>query len=237
MTFFLSLKVEKKMDSTLIHQEKYVQDIVQKFGFKDSSAFMTSIATRPVLTPNPSGKTVDQHLYRYMIGSLMYLTTSRLDIMFPVCQCARYQSDPRESHMTAVKHNDYGGCNLDRKLTSGMPISGRQINLLAMQELHNLFFPLEWPMKKKDKVFTYMIKGLRQSTLEYAISANPTIYSKWVTEFWVNAKAACDSLSIITKVVGKTLKIIEGDIRRALKIRDEPDYIFEKGDKAKLSGL
>ncbi|XP_076888857.1 uncharacterized protein LOC143539414 [Bidens hawaiensis] len=83
---------------------------------------------------------------------------------------------------------------------------------------HNLFCPLELPKKKKDKVFTSMIKGLGQSPLEYAISANPAIYTKWVTEFLVNAKAADDSLSIITKVAGKVLMIKERDIRRALKI-------------------
>ncbi|XP_076954163.1 uncharacterized protein LOC143628450 [Bidens hawaiensis] len=85
MTFFLGLQVEQKEDAILIHQEKYVRDIVQKFGFKDSTPFLTPIATRPVLAPYPSGIPVDQYLYRSMIGSLMYLITSRPDIMFSVC--------------------------------------------------------------------------------------------------------------------------------------------------------
>ncbi|XP_076892020.1 uncharacterized protein LOC143543631 [Bidens hawaiensis] len=59
MTFFLDLQVEQKEDEILIHQEKYVRDIVQKFGFKDSSPFFTVIATRPVLALNPSGTPAD----------------------------------------------------------------------------------------------------------------------------------------------------------------------------------
>jgi len=147
MSFFLGLQVEQKPDGILIHQEKYVNDIITKFGFKDASLFATPMATRPSLAPDPLGKSVDQHLYRSMIGSLMYLTASRPDIMFAVCNCARYQSDPKESHLTAVKRifrylkgkprlglwypknspmklhaytdSDYGGCNLDRKSTTG----------------------------------------------------------------------------------------------------------------------
>ncbi|GAV72607.1 hypothetical protein CFOL_v3_16095 [Cephalotus follicularis] len=104
-----------------------------------------SIATK--LDKDENGKEVDQKLYRSMIGSLLYLTASRPDIMFSVCLCARYQSSPRESHLTAVKRifrylaytpllglfyshvslfnlhaysdADYGGCKLDRKSTSG----------------------------------------------------------------------------------------------------------------------
>ncbi|KAI0519550.1 hypothetical protein KFK09_007000 [Dendrobium nobile] len=55
------------------------------------------------LDKDPSGKSVDQKKYRGMIGSLLYLTASRPDIMFSVCLCARFQADPKESHLTAVK--------------------------------------------------------------------------------------------------------------------------------------
>ena len=56
------------------------------------------------LKPSLDETAADQTLYRGMIGSLLYLTSSRLDIMFDVCYCARYQSNPRTSHMTAVKN-------------------------------------------------------------------------------------------------------------------------------------
>ena len=51
------------------------------------------------------GKSVDQTLYRSMIGSLLYLTTSRPHIMFTVCMCARFQANPKEAHLIAVKES------------------------------------------------------------------------------------------------------------------------------------
>ncbi|GJV85402.1 hypothetical protein Tco_1525300 [Tanacetum coccineum] len=64
---------------------------------------------------------VDVHLYRSMIGSLMYLTASRPDIMFVVCACARFQVTPKMSHLHAMKRifSDYAGASLDRKSTIG----------------------------------------------------------------------------------------------------------------------
>ena len=58
---------------------------------------------RPLLSSDPDGESVDQTHYRSMIGSLMYLTASRPDILFAVCQCARYQANPKVSHQAAVK--------------------------------------------------------------------------------------------------------------------------------------
>jgi len=55
------------------------------------------------LSKEDTGSKVDQKLYRGIIGSLLYLTASRPDILFNVCLCARFQSDPRESHLTVVK--------------------------------------------------------------------------------------------------------------------------------------
>ena len=55
------------------------------------------------LDKDEKGKSIDQTKYRGMIGSLLYLTASRPDIMFSVCMCARYQSNPKESHLSAVK--------------------------------------------------------------------------------------------------------------------------------------
>ena len=57
----------------------------------------------PSLDQDPKGKKMDSSLLREMIGSLLYLTASRLDIMFATCFCARFQADPRESHLMAMK--------------------------------------------------------------------------------------------------------------------------------------
>ncbi|KAI3816887.1 hypothetical protein L1987_10672 [Smallanthus sonchifolius] len=119
MKFFLGLQVDQSESGILIHQEKYVKEILTKFKMADSHPVKTLVEVRHCLTPDVDGESVDQHLYRSMIGSLMYLTASRPDIMFAVCLCARFQANPKLSHLSAVKHSDYGGCNLDRKSTSG----------------------------------------------------------------------------------------------------------------------
>ncbi|GJQ96285.1 putative ribonuclease H-like domain-containing protein [Tanacetum coccineum] len=84
-------------------QDKYVADILKKFDFTIIKAARTPIETNKALNKDEEAKDVDVHLYRLMIGSLMYLTTSRPDIMFVVCACARFQVTPKTSHLHAVK--------------------------------------------------------------------------------------------------------------------------------------
>jgi hypothetical protein len=147
LTFFLGLQVKQQKDEIFIHQSKYVNDILERFGYKDAKVASTPVETHKSLHADLEGEDVDVHLYRSMIGSLMYLTSSRPDIMFAVCVCARFQSNPKMSHLHAVKRifrylkgqpklglwypknssfdllaytdSDYGGANLDRKSTSG----------------------------------------------------------------------------------------------------------------------
>ncbi|KAJ9566962.1 hypothetical protein OSB04_002928 [Centaurea solstitialis] len=147
LTFFLGLQVKQKEDGILINQSKYVKDMLTKFGFLDAKSASTPMETHKQLTADVEGEEVDVHQYRSMIGSLMYLTTSRPDIMFAVCVCARFQVRPKDSHLQAVKRifrylkgkpklglwypyespfellaytdSDYGGASLDRKSTSG----------------------------------------------------------------------------------------------------------------------
>ncbi|GKE44155.1 hypothetical protein Tco_1471439, partial [Tanacetum coccineum] len=81
----------------------------------------TPMDTEKPLLKNSDSDDVDVHLYRSMIGSLMYLTSSRPDIMFAVCTCARFQVTPKVSHLHAVKRifSDYAGSSLDKKSTTG----------------------------------------------------------------------------------------------------------------------
>ncbi|KAJ9565761.1 hypothetical protein OSB04_001727 [Centaurea solstitialis] len=146
LTFFLGLQVKQKSDGIFINQSKYVASMLQKFGMNDVKPASTPMENHKHLTADVEGEEVDVHNYRSMIGSLMYLTASRPDIMFVVCVCARYQVRPKESHLHAVKRifkylkgqprlglwytndssfdlvaytdSDYGGANLDRKSTS-----------------------------------------------------------------------------------------------------------------------
>nr|GEX12409.1 uncharacterized mitochondrial protein AtMg00810-like [Tanacetum cinerariifolium] len=103
LTFFLGLQVKQKEYGIFISQDKYVAKILRKFGLTDGKSASTPIDTEKPLLKDPDGEDVDVHTYRSMIGSLMYLTSLRPDIMFVVCACACFQVTPKASHLHAVK--------------------------------------------------------------------------------------------------------------------------------------
>jgi hypothetical protein len=103
LKYFLGFQVKQLQDSTFISQTKYIQDILNKFGMKDAKPIKTPMGTNGHLDLGIGGKSVDQKVYRSMIGSLLYLCASRPDIMLSVCMCARFQADPKEVHLRAVK--------------------------------------------------------------------------------------------------------------------------------------
>nr|GEU78623.1 uncharacterized mitochondrial protein AtMg00810-like [Tanacetum cinerariifolium] len=137
-------KAKEKWD--IYRQDKYVAEILRKFGLTYGKSASTPIDTEKPLLKDPDGKDVDVHTYRLMIGSLMYLTSSRPDIMFAVYACARFQVTPKASHLHVVKrifrylkgkphlglwypkyspfdlvaysYSDYAGGSLDRKSTT-----------------------------------------------------------------------------------------------------------------------
>ncbi|GKA07237.1 retrovirus-related pol polyprotein from transposon TNT 1-94 [Tanacetum coccineum] len=86
-----------------INQSKYANEILKKFDLHKSDPVDTPMVERTKLDEDLSGIPVDQTQYRSMIGSLMYLTASRPDLVFAVCMCARYQSKPTKKHLEAVK--------------------------------------------------------------------------------------------------------------------------------------
>ncbi|GJU18529.1 putative ribonuclease H-like domain-containing protein [Tanacetum coccineum] len=94
-------RVKQQPDGIFISQDKYVADILKKFDFLSIRTATTPIESNKPLVKDEDG--VDVHVYRSMIGSLMYLTASRPDIMFAVCACARFQVTPKASHLNAVK--------------------------------------------------------------------------------------------------------------------------------------
>nr|GEV10857.1 retrovirus-related Pol polyprotein from transposon TNT 1-94 [Tanacetum cinerariifolium] len=103
LTFFLGLQVKQKKDGIFISQDKYVAKILKKFGFTKFKTTSTPMETQKPLLKDEDCEKVDVYMYRSMIGSLMYLTSSRTDIMFVVCACARYQVNPKVSHLHVVK--------------------------------------------------------------------------------------------------------------------------------------
>ncbi|GJS24474.1 putative ribonuclease H-like domain-containing protein [Tanacetum coccineum] len=103
LTFFLGLQVQQKKVGIFISQEKYVDGILKKFNYTDVKSASTLVDLERPLVKDKDGTDVDEHLYRSMIRSSMYLIASRPDIMLVVCVCARFQVTPKTSHLIAVK--------------------------------------------------------------------------------------------------------------------------------------
>ncbi|GJR18465.1 putative ribonuclease H-like domain-containing protein [Tanacetum coccineum] len=170
-------------------QDKYVAEILKKFDFASVKTASTPIETQKPLVKDEEATDVDVHLYRSMIGSLMYLTASRPDIMFAVCACSRFQVTPKTSHLNAVKRifrylkgkpklglwyprvssfdleaysdSDYAGENLDRKsITGGCQFLGRRL--------------ISWQCKKQTIVATSTTKA------EYVAAANCCGQVLWI---------------------------------------------------------
>ncbi|GJQ99881.1 putative ribonuclease H-like domain-containing protein [Tanacetum coccineum] len=96
LTFFLGLQVERKKDGIFISQDKYVGEILKKFGFTEVKTASTPMETQKPLLKDEDGEEVDVHMYRSMIGSLMYLTSSRPDIMFAVARNRQWLQIPQQ---------------------------------------------------------------------------------------------------------------------------------------------
>ncbi|KAJ9557264.1 LOW QUALITY PROTEIN: hypothetical protein OSB04_011878 [Centaurea solstitialis] len=147
LSFFLGLQVKQTKEGIFINQSKYTKDLVKKFSFESCSPIKTLMAPPLKLDSDPNGNSVNITEYRGMIGSLLYLTASRPDIMFSTCLCARFQADPKESHLNDIKRifrylkgtpdlglcypkdsgfdllgyldSNFAGSKLDRKSTTG----------------------------------------------------------------------------------------------------------------------
>jgi hypothetical protein len=146
LTFFLGFQIKQAKEGTFISQMKYTRDILKMFGMDKANPIETPMGTNGHLYLDLGGTSVDQKIYRFMIGSLVYLYASRPDIMLSVCMCARFQATPKDCHLKAVKRimrylvltpniglwypkgshfellgysdADYTGCKVDRKSTS-----------------------------------------------------------------------------------------------------------------------
>ncbi|GJR14455.1 ribonuclease H-like domain, reverse transcriptase, RNA-dependent DNA polymerase [Tanacetum coccineum] len=188
-TFFLGLQVQQRPNEIFISQNKYMKEILQKFDLENIRT-----ATTPYEAQNPKSKNepdspINVHLYRSMIGSLMYLTASRPDIMFAVSACSRNQVTPTTSNLEAVKKifkylkgqpklglwyprespfvleaysdSDYAGANKDRKSTTGgCQFLGRRL--------------ISWQCKKQTIVATSSTEA------EYVAAANCCGQVLWI---------------------------------------------------------
>jgi len=100
--FFLGLQIKQHQNGIFISQEKYVKDILKKYKMNEAKIMVTPMHPSSSLDKDESGKYISEKEYRGMIGSLLYLTASRPDIVFVVGLCARFQTCAKESQLTAV---------------------------------------------------------------------------------------------------------------------------------------
>nr|GEU95939.1 uncharacterized mitochondrial protein AtMg00810-like [Tanacetum cinerariifolium] len=225
-------KAKERWD--IYHQDKYVAKILRKFGLTDGKSASTPIDTKKPLLKDPDGEDVDVHTYRSMIGSLMYLTLSRPDIMFAVCACAHFQVTPKASHLHAVKRifrylkgkpylglwypkdspfnlvaysdNDYAGASLDRKSTTrGCQFLGCRL--------------ISWECKKKTVVATSSTEA------EYVAAASCCAQVLWIQNQLLD--------------YGKKVIITEATIRDVLRLDDAEgiDYLPNEEIFAELARM
>ncbi|KAJ9546418.1 hypothetical protein OSB04_018961 [Centaurea solstitialis] len=164
LTFFLGLQIKQFEKGIFINQGKYVHEMLKKLDLTSCTPMKTPMAPPLSLDKDSKGKPVDVTLYRGMIGSLLYLTASHPDIMYSTCLCARYQAEPKESHLTALKRifrylkgtpnlglwyskdsgfdltaysdSDFARCKIDRKSTTGgcHLLGGKLVSLTSKKQ-------------------------------------------------------------------------------------------------------
>lgn len=103
LNYFLGLQVKQSREGIFISQSKYAKDLVKRFGLNGKSHVCIPMSTNVKINADLTGKSVDSTHYRSMIRSLLYLTTSRPNIALSIGVCARFQSNPKVSHLTSVK--------------------------------------------------------------------------------------------------------------------------------------
>ncbi|GJQ94217.1 putative ribonuclease H-like domain-containing protein [Tanacetum coccineum] len=200
LTFFLGLQVKQQPDGICISQDKYVADILKKFDFWSIKTATTPIKSNKPLVKDEDGEDVDVHVYRSMIGSLIYLTASRPDIMSVFCACARDSPFKLE----AFSDSNYRGASLDIKSTTGgCQFLGRRL--------------ISWQCKKQTIVANSTTKA------EYVAVAN-CFSTTFVEQFWMSVKSKIikNVRYITAKVAGKPVNISEASIRS--------DVLFDDAD-------
>ncbi|KAK6145154.1 hypothetical protein DH2020_021974 [Rehmannia glutinosa] len=191
LNFFLGLQIKQCQEGICISQSKYTKELLKKFGIEEGRTVSTPMATNVKIDKDEKGKSVDESKYRGMIGSLLYLIASRPDILHAVCICARFQSNPKESHMSVVKRifrylkgtiqyglfypknenfslkgysdSDYAGNIDDRKSTSG-----------SCQFLGDCL--VSWFSKKQNQCFSF--NGRRPEYISAAFCCTQLLWMK-----------------------------------------------------------
>ncbi|GJZ85736.1 retrovirus-related pol polyprotein from transposon TNT 1-94 [Tanacetum coccineum] len=100
---FKHIEISQSPRGIFLNQSKYALESLKKYGMKSCDPVDTLIVEKSKLNEDTQGKAIDPTHYRGMVGTLMYLTSSRPDLVYVVCMCAQYQARPTEKHLHAVK--------------------------------------------------------------------------------------------------------------------------------------
>nr|GEZ68558.1 hypothetical protein [Tanacetum cinerariifolium] len=171
-------------------QDKYVAEILRKFRLTEGKSASTPIDTEKPLLKDLDSEDVDVHTYMSMIGSLMYLTSSRPDIMFVVCTCVRFQVTPKALHLYAVKRifrylkgkphlglwypND---SLFDLVAYSDSDYAVQEQTIVATSSTEAEYIAAA-------SCYAQIIDFLNESSIKYALTVNPNIYVSSIKQFW-----------------------------------------------------
>ena len=103
MTYFLGIEIHQDKEGNFISQQKYARDILKKFKMESCKAVATPLVANEKLSKENGGARIDESVYRSLIGSLLYLTITRRDLMFAASLLSRFMQAPGENHMVAAK--------------------------------------------------------------------------------------------------------------------------------------
>ncbi|GJR95952.1 retrovirus-related pol polyprotein from transposon TNT 1-94 [Tanacetum coccineum] len=223
LNFFLGLQIKQMEDGIFFNQSKYIKEMLKKFGLEDSKPTKTPMSTEIKLTKDDEADSVDSSKYRGMIGSLLYLTASRPDIMFSVCLCARFQENPKTTHLEAVKRifryirgtshlglwypkgtrietivyadSDHAGDYVDRKSTSGVcTFMGCCLT--------------SWFAKKQTAL------AISTTKAEYVSAGKACQQALWMKQALIDYDIRLDDVPIISKLGQFTFKLTSSQLSR-----------------------
>nr|GEY15181.1 ribonuclease H-like domain-containing protein [Tanacetum cinerariifolium] len=228
LTFFLGLQVKQKKDGIFISQEKYVAEILRKFRLTEGKSGSTPIDIEKPLLNDPDGENVDVHIYTSMIGSLMYLTSSRPDIMFACKKQTVITTSSTEAEYVAA-----ASCCAqvlwiqNHLLTHHKPqqqFHTHTINHLIMSlifaDTHNMVAYLN--KSDASEGFSQVIDFLNGRYIKHALTINPHIYVSCIKQFWntVVVKQSNDVTRLQALVNKKKVVITKATIKDALRMDD-----------------
>ncbi|XP_006593273.1 uncharacterized protein LOC114379003 [Glycine soja] len=197
MRYFLGMQVKQRPGQIFISQEKYADDLLKKFNMQDCKPLATPMAMNEKLSKDVGKNKVDATIYRSLVGSLIYLTNSRPDIVHAVSIVSRFMSNPRKAHFAAAKRilryvkgtkdfgilykadkdfnligytdSDWAGSTNDRKSTSGY------VFLLGNKAI-------SWASKKQTTV------ALSSAEAEYMTATSAACEATWLRKILQDSK-------------------------------------------------